>query len=65
MSHPTIMNANGNLRYNQLLQEAETERQYRRSNPDRPGLRERSGALLVRLGERLKAEPQSPAYRMR
>ena len=37
MKHPVIVNANANLRLNQMLQDAEAHRRMKRVSPQKPG----------------------------
>ncbi|NIP26318.1 MAG: hypothetical protein GWO38_21460 [Phycisphaerae bacterium] len=59
MSHPAITSKNAEIRYQQLLQEAEAARQYRKIKKNNPSLLQRTGELLSAAGQKLKAQPQS------
>ncbi|NIP25965.1 MAG: hypothetical protein GWO38_19635 [Phycisphaerae bacterium] len=52
-----------NVRHNERLQNAATARHFRQAGLPKPGLQERAlqslGGLLVALGQKLKALPQS------
>ena len=58
MTHPTITQANAQIRYQALLQEAEAQRQAQKVKGHWPNVLQQSGHLLAALGQLLKADPQ-------
>ena len=58
MTHPTITQANAQIRYQALLQEAEAQRQAQKVKGQRPKVWQQSGHLLAVLGQLLKADSQ-------
>lgn len=59
MTHPTLIEKDAEIRYQQLLQEAEAERLYQRLRGNSPSLWQRAGDLLITVGQTLKAQAPS------
>jgi len=58
--HPLLSSNEGQARYQELLQEAEVERQYRQMRKNGPHLLSRLGDLLIISGQKLKGQLDSP-----
>jgi len=64
MKHPVIVNANANLRLNQMLQEAEAHRQVKRVTAQKPGrnlLNELKERIPILKGQGLDESANLPA----
>lgn len=59
MTHPTLIEKDAEIRYQQLLQEAEAERLYQRLKGNNSSLWQRAGDLLITVGQTLKAQAAS------
>lgn len=59
MTHPTLIEKDAEIRYQQLLQEAEAERLYQRLKGNNSSLWQRAGDLLITVGQTLKAQAPS------
>jgi hypothetical protein len=59
MLDPISINMLGKIRHQELLQEAETERRYRKIKGNSASLWQRSGYFLIAVGQALKAQAPS------
>ena len=65
MSHPYLMLSNTNARYQQMLENAETERKYRQIKAKSYGLLQGVADSLISAGQKLMAQgrPSHPSAR--
>ena len=61
MTHPFLIRAEIEARYQQLLAEAATERRYRQIRSNRPSFRQRLGHFLIVAGQTVKAQSKAPS----